>query len=182
MARGRRFAPPGYAYHVVNRGNDRRCIFPENADCRTFLRLMSLGKARYQVKVFGVCLVKNHVHAVVEPECDGALSAYFKWVLGSYACYLRWSTGTIGLGHVFQGRFWCRGIEDSWDFLTVLRYIEANPARAHLIERAEHWPWSSLALRDQNDDGLLDPLPVDLPLHWLRLVNDADPHFDENLR
>jgi len=28
---------------------------------------------------------------------------------------------------------------------TVIRYVERNPLRAGLVDRAEDWPWSSLA-------------------------------------
>ena len=176
MARGRRFAPAGYAYHVGNRGNERRRIFHESADYKAFLQLMRVGKDRYPVKLYGVGLVPNHFHWVIVPEREGALSAYAGWVTGGYARYLRSATGTIGHGHVFQERFWNRGIADSWELLSVLSYVEANPLKARLVRRAEDWPWSSLALRRLPIEGLLDPLPVGLPENWIQLVNDDEEY------
>jgi putative transposase len=42
----------------------------------------------------------------------------------------------------------------------VLRYIEANPLRAMVVERAGDYPWSSFAChRLGRDDPLLDPIP-----------------------
>jgi putative transposase len=47
-------------------------------------------------------------------------------------------------GHVWQGRFKAFPIEEDEHLLTVLRYIERNPLRARLVDRAESWRWSSL--------------------------------------
>jgi REP-associated tyrosine transposase len=169
VPRQRRFAPPGFAYHVVNRGNERRRIFFEDADYEWFLRLMMRGKQRYPVQIFGACPMPNHIHWVLQPDEEGALSAYVQWVLSRYACYVRQLTDTRGSGHVFQSRFWCEGIEDSEHFLRVLRYVEANPWRAKLVTRAEDWRWSSLALRDLA--GAFDPLPLQLPEDWISIVS-----------
>jgi len=47
-------------------------------------------------------------------------------------------------GHVWQGRFKAFPIQEDEHLLVVLRYIERNPLRAGLVERAEEWSWSSL--------------------------------------
>jgi hypothetical protein len=39
------------------------------------------------------------------------------------------------------------------------------------VDRCEHWPWSSIALRAQPLHALLDALPVALPGEWITLVN-----------
>jgi putative transposase len=141
----------------------------------TFLRLLWCAKDRYPVDLFGLCVMPNHFHALMHAREDGALSAYWQWVLGCYACDLRSKTNTLGFGHVFQRRFWNRAIEDAHHFLTVLRYIEANPVRATLVRRAEHWKWGSAALRRSSRGFLLDPLPIFLPDDWLEIVNSPQP-------
>jgi REP-associated tyrosine transposase len=166
--RQRRFAPVGYDYHIGSRGNERRRIFFEDADYEWFLRLLVQGRRRYAVKIYGVCPMPNHVHAVIRPESEGALSAYVQWVLSGYSRHVRQSTDTVGAGHVFKKPFWSDGIDDSQHFLTVLRYIEANPVQAKLVSKAEDWPWSSLVLR--KTAGILDPLPLTLPETWSELV------------
>jgi putative transposase len=176
MPRRRRHIITGCAHHVINRGNDRRRLFSTRDDYETFLRLLWLGKQRSEVKVFGMCVMPNHFHGIVQPDCDGALSHYLHWVLGNYAAAFRSRTGTVGHGHVFQRRFWSDPIKDSLQFLTVLRYVEANPWRAHLVTRAEEWPWSSVTLREQCKlFSLLDPLPFELPDKWIDVVNQQQP-------
>ncbi len=55
--------------------------------------------------------------------------------------------------------------------LTVLRYVERNPARAGLVGRTEDWPWSSLGTADA---PALHPGPVPRPANWRHWVNEAD--------
>jgi putative transposase len=175
MPRRPRHIITGRVHHIINRGNERRRLFFEDADYATFLRLMTLGKQRYDVAVLAVCVMPNHFHALIQPKQDGSLSGYLQWVLGSYASDLRSRTGTVGHGHVFQRRFWSDGIKDVLHFLTVLRYIEANPVRASLVPTADAWPWSSMSLRARPDDTLLAVLPVPLPDRWMEIVNEPQP-------
>ena len=56
--------------------------------------------------------------------------------------------------------------------MTVLRYVERNPLRAGLVERAEHWPWSSLPrLGHGGPESFLDPGPVPRGTEWVEGVN-----------
>ncbi|NLF70699.1 MAG: hypothetical protein GX575_16835 [Candidatus Anammoximicrobium sp.] len=54
--------------------------------------------------------------------------------------------------------------------LTVLRYVERNPLRAHLAECAEAWRWGSAWARIQKDEaahrGLATPSDPALPRQW----------------
>jgi putative transposase len=74
-------------------------------------------------------------------------------------------------GHVWQGRFRAFAIQEDDHLLTVLRYIERNPVRAGLVERAQDWRSSSAS---QASDGMpaLDPGPVPRPDSWLQHVNE----------
>jgi putative transposase len=179
MPRQPRHAPPGSFSHVANRGNDRRRIFFSDDDYRGFLYRLEFGKRRYPVTLHGLCIMPNHFHAVMRPLEEGALSAYLQWLSGNYASDLRAAMGTTGQGHVFQARFWNDCIINDRHFLGVLRYVEANPHVSHLVERAEDWPWSSLALREK-PNTLLDPLPVALPAAGSQLVNRPQPAEEVN--
>ena len=178
MPRRRRYAPAGCAFHVTNRGVDRRRLYYKDADYQAFLRLLAIGRERYAVKVFGVCLMPNHFHVIVLAEIELELSAYLHWVQGCYACDLRSHTRTSGNGHVFQQRFWSDAIADQHHFLNVLKYVERNPRESNLVERAEAWHWSSLVIRS-SEDSWLDPLPMCLPSNWLEMVNDQ-AEYDES--
>jgi putative transposase len=76
-----------------------------------------------------------------------------------------------GSGHIWQGRFRAFPIQEDEHLLTVLRYIERNPVRAGLVERAQDWLWSSAAPR-QGGEPPLDAGPVLRPAEWLLHVNE----------
>jgi putative transposase len=170
MPRRARYAPTGCIFHVVNRGVERRRLFFEPADYQAFVSLLAKAKERWPVRIFGVCIMPNHYHLLVQPVADGALSAYFHWVQGCYACDFRAQTGSKGYGHVFQQRFWSGIVVDQFHLLTSLRYVEANPREGQLVACAEAWEWSSLAMRTRGEQ-LLDPLPMVLPANWTEMVN-----------
>ena len=65
------------------------------------------------------------------------LSDFFRWLTHTHT--MRWHAHdrTEGSGHLYQGRFKTFPIEADDHLLTVLRYVERNPLRAGLCERAE---------------------------------------------
>ena len=177
MPRKRRVVVAGALYHVVNRGNDKRVIFPEVAYYDRFIGLLRAGRGHARVAIIGYCLMPNHFHLVLRPEAEDALSAYMQWVTGSYACDLRRRTRTRGFGHVFQRRFWGAPVFDETGFFAVLRYVEGNAVRARLVSRAEHWKWTSLQDRLGPSPRLIDPCPLALPTDWSDWVNLGQDEF-----
>jgi putative transposase len=86
------------------------------------------------------------------------------------------------MGHVYQSRFKNFMIQSDEHLLWVLRYVERNPLRAGLVKRAEHWPWSSLRVREHGADEmreLLSAWPIDMPADWVRQVNRAQTTAEE---
>jgi putative transposase len=56
----------------------------------------------------------------------------------------------------------------------VMRYIEQNPVRAHLVTRAEEWRWSSArAWKEPGRSPHLEAGPVTRPQPWLDWINEA---------
>jgi putative transposase len=77
-------------------------------------------------------------------------------------------------GPLYQGRFKSFPIQNDFHMLTVCRYIEQNPLRGGLVDRAEAWRWSSLWHRRHAGEKripLLPEWPVARPPDWLELVN-----------
>jgi putative transposase len=56
----------------------------------------------------------------------------------------------------------------------MLRYVERNPLRANLVDRAQAWPWSSLGWWRHGDRPVyLSDGPFNRPADWVRRVNRA---------
>lgn len=171
MPRPPRITPAGTVFHVVNRGNERRQLFFQDADYEAFLDLLRESKRRYPLSIYAHQVMPNHFHLLLEPREDHAVSAALHWLQSRSSCHLRIVTKSRGAGHVFQRRFWCRAVTTDREYLTVAKYIEANALRAGLVERAEDWPWGSLSERVSNAPRIIDPPPVSLPSDWVKIVN-----------
>ncbi len=77
-----------------------------------------------------------------------------------------------GAGHLYQGRYKSFPVAEDDDFLTLCRYVEPNPVRAKLVERADQWPWSGFGGRAARGGDLpLSPWPIARPRNWTILVN-----------
>jgi putative transposase len=180
MPRGARDALGGYCYHVLNRGNGRRTVFRKAGDYAAFLQLLRQAGERVDVRLLAYCLMPNHFHLALWPRRDGDLSAYMMWLTTAHV--RRYHQHYHSSGHVWQGRFRSFPIQEDDHLLTVLRYIERNPVRAGLVERAEAWLWSSAATGGENRPTL-EPGPVLRPADWLRHVNEPQTEAEvERLR
>ena len=170
MPRTARAAVGGICYHVLNRGNAQAEVFHNPDDYAAFLHLLPLAVERLPMRIVGFCLMPNHFHLVLWPHDDGDLGRFMQWLMTSHV--RRYHRHYHSSGHVWQGRFKAFPIQQDEHFLAVLRYVERNPLRAGLVDRAEAWRWSSLALRAQDPrPKLLAPCPVKLPRNWPTLVN-----------
>lgn len=174
MPRKNREVPPGSVLHIVNRGNDKRVIFPELLDYAAFLVLLREARERFGVDLYAYCLMPNHFHLVVRTTGLDQISAYMQFVEREHACDLRHGWRTRGQGHVFQRRYWSRLVVGESYLLTVMKYVEANPYRAGLIDPSLIWEWSSLWERNMDcesgDRDLLQPAPIRLPEGWRTIV------------
>jgi putative transposase len=170
MPRTARASVGGMCYHVLNRGNGQARVFHKVGDYAAFVDLMAAANERLPLRILGYVLMPNHFHLVLRPRDDGDLSRWMQWLLTSHV--RRYHRHYQGSGHVWQGRFKAFPIEQDEHLLTVLRYVERNPLRANLVERAEQWAWSSLAWRATGKrPGMLAEWPIPCPRNWLARIN-----------
>lgn len=172
MSGSHRQFPDDSVVHVINRGNERRLLFAGDEDYAAFVGLLSWASARTDLRVVGYALMPNHWHLVLWPESIAQLSNFLQRLTSAHAAIFRRRSGTTGTGHVYQGRYRARLIGADLHYFHVLRYVEANPVRARLVERAEGWRWSS-AWERTTSPRILSEGPVPLPSieDWLELVN-----------
>jgi len=149
-------------------------IFKKDADYEAFERVLQEAVERASTRLLAYCVMPNHWHLVVWPRKDGELSRFVGWLTLTHT--QRWHShrGSIGSGHVYQGRFKSFPVETDEHYFTVARYVERNPLRAGLVRRAEEWQWCSLArwLRGSADDqALLSAWPLPRKPCWVEHVN-----------
>ncbi|MBR4573335.1 MAG: transposase [Lachnospiraceae bacterium] len=127
-------------YHVMIRGNNRQNIFMDNMDRMTFLKYLAECKAKFGFKIYAYCLMTNHVHLLIRAE-SSTLGLIFRRIDSRYAMWINKKYDRVG--HVFQDRFKSENVENERYFLTVLRYIIQNPAKAGLEKQPGSYPWTS---------------------------------------
>jgi len=174
MPRPERIALGGYVYHVLNRANGRLRIFRKPADFLAFEKILGDGLSRFSMRLCGYCLMSNHWHLLLWPRGDDDLPTFMRWVTLTHVQRYHASHATIGIGHLYQGRYKSFPVQGDRHYLRVLRYIEANPLQAGLVEQLRRWPWSSFAVRAGRPSQVtLTDGPVDLPPDWTALVREA---------
>jgi putative transposase len=172
MARRRRVAPGGFVYHVVNRAAGRLVLFESSSDFAAFEYLLREILIRHEMRIIAYCLMRNHWYLLLWPAADGDLSRFMHRLTSTHA--RRWvlAHDAVGRGAVYQSRFKSIPVQNTHHLLTVWRYVERNPLRAHLVSAAQDWEGSSLSsTRDRRKAPILCASPVERPMHWLDFVN-----------
>jgi putative transposase len=164
-------------FHVLNRGVNKQTLFHNEFDYAAFEGILSETLEKTPIRILAYCLMPNHWHFVLWPEESGQLAAFMQRLTITHATRWQKHYDRVGLGHVYQGRFKSFPIETEEYLYRVLRYVERNPLRSGLVERAEEWPWGSLWIRDNQAVDYL-PLLSDWPISfhgdWVAYVNQIE--------
>jgi len=132
----------GSPHHVTQRGNRRVQVFFSDWDRREYLNLLGVYARRHGLAVLAYCLMPNHVHLIVVPQDEKTLQRVMKPLHMRHAQRLNRNSG--GSGIVWQGRYFSSVLDEAY-LWNAIRYVERNPVRARMEDRAETYPWSSAA-------------------------------------
>jgi putative transposase len=158
MARLARVVAPGVPHHVTQRGNRRQPVFFGEEDYASYIGLLAAGCRAAGVAVWAYCLMPNHVHLILVPGDAGGLRAALGEAHRRYTRQVNFREGWRG--YLWQGRFASVAMDEPY-LLAAARYVELNPVRARLAERAGDWRWSSArAHLDGRDDALVRVAPL----------------------
>ena len=164
MPRYPRLFLPNMPLHIVQRGHNRRTVFSKAADFQRYIDNLIEIKLRLEVRVFGYCLMPNHVHLIVAPgPRTETVSEMIKVIAARQTRNFNKSrkrTGTL-----WEGRFKASLIETDSYLLACYRYVDLNPVRAMIVARPELYRWSSYRRHAGGQcDGWLDNADVYLSL------------------
>ena len=140
MARMARVVAPGVPHHVVQRGVRRMQVFFRESDKTDYLRILKYQLQRFGVDVWAYCLMGNHVHMIAVPRTHDGLAKAFGQTHTRYTRMVNLREGWTG--YLWEGRFRSYVLDESYLYAAV-RYVEQNPVKAGLVEKAEDYPWSS---------------------------------------
>lgn len=154
----------GYCYHVTIRCNNREFRLTRR-ECRQLL-LYAISKAqkKYEFKLYGLCIMSNHVHYLIKPKQAEELPKIMHWLNWYTAmCFNRMLNRT---GHFWEKRYHSTGFceSDTRRALNTIRYIHGNPKAAG-IQHYFFYDFSNYGSYDRlTDDGLTEWHPAFLKL------------------
>jgi REP element-mobilizing transposase RayT len=129
-------------HHVFIRAVARSVVAVDDADYEQSLMLLERALPRFGLRCHAWCYLPNHSHILVTSDL-GTLSRAMHW-LGTCAAK-SFNQRHERYGHLYQGRFGSRLVEDDGYLLELARYVPLNPVKAGLCNAPEGWPWSSYA-------------------------------------
>ena len=166
MARRFRFKLAGVPQHVVQRGNNRGACFFTPDDYRAYRDYLREAARKYGCQVHAYVLMTNHVHLLVSPSEEWAISRMMQSIGRGYVRHVNGvyrRTGTL-----WEGRFRASLVESEHYLLACYCYIELNPVRAGIVKGPAGYLWSSYGF---NGEGRPDPV-VDPHERYLALGPD----------
>ena len=150
------------AYHVYNRGVEKRKIFLDKQDYRMFIYYLFIylnpirevlkkypnhpirletRNLNKQIKLFSYCLMPNHFHLLLYQLTENAVPQLLKQVSNAYTRYFNEKYKRVG--SLFQGRYKAAMIINDEQLINVVRYIHLNPVVAKLVNDPNNYSWSS---------------------------------------
>ncbi len=164
MSRKSRNVQAGYAYHITTRCNNREFKL-QRWECReVFLYAIKQALDKYKFKLYGLCIMSNHIHYLIEPTQTDDLPKimhFLNWYTAM--CFNRMLNRT---GHFWERRYFCDGFPaaDRERAINTLRYIHGNP-KAAKIREGFFYEFSNYGSYDQlTNDGLTQWHPAFLQL------------------
>ena len=159
MARLPRLTLPGFAHHIIQRGNNRQPIFIATADYQMMLDLLEENSNKFEVAIHAYVLMGNHFHLLATPQTTEGLAQMMQAVGRRYVRYFNDRQGRSGT--LWEGRFKSTLIQTERYLLACMAYIDLNPVRAGMVVQAGDYPWSSFAhFVGRRADRLITPHPL----------------------
>jgi len=141
MSRISRVCAVNYPHHITQRGNNKDTVFFDNEDREFYMRTLAKYAHKWSLEIWAYCLMTNHLHILAVPKKVESLARGMGVTNLVYTQYI--NNKYKRSGRLWQNRFYSTVIEEEPYLWAVVRYMERNPVRAKLVDRAEDYQWSS---------------------------------------
>lgn len=132
----------GEFFHVYNRGVDRQLIFRGRDDYLVFMDLIHKWLGPEALLMHTLTLMPNHFHFILQQLVPYAMSEFQKRISQGLAQWVNRHGRRVG--HLFQGRYKLKLVDDRSYLAQLSKYIHQNPVAAGLVRNAEDWEFSSV--------------------------------------
>ena len=164
MSRQPRDLKPNCCYHITIRCNNRDFRLTQFARKEILLMAIKRCQEKFGFKLYGLCIMSNHVHYLLEPLQPEDLPKIMQWLNWYTAmCFNRLLNRTR---HFWEKRYHSSGFPNT-DYrrvLNTLRYIHANPKAANM-QQGFFYDFSNYGIYDRlTQDGITQWHPAFLAL------------------
>jgi putative transposase len=140
MARMARVMFEGAPFHITHRGNHKKIVFNDDRDRGLYLSLVRRYAARFEMSVWGYCLMSNHVHLLAMGKSSESIPRALGNAHREYSRLKNQKTKVTG--HLWANRFFSTVLDEP-HLWAAIRYVELNPVRAGIVGDATTFGWSS---------------------------------------
>ena len=177
-------------YHVFNRGVEKRKIFLDSKDFKIFiyylfvyLKPLDDALKKYpqlpirlharnlssEVELISYCLMPNHFHFLLKQFSRDGISRLMKQVTNAYTEYF--NKRYKRTGGLMQGTFKAVKVKTDEQLIHLSRYIHLNPVVGGIVNKIDHYDWSSYGeFITENSMGLCNSSII------LNLFNSSDEY------
>ena len=161
MPRLARLDAPGLLQHVMARGIERRELFRDKKDRKSFLDRLAIILEETKTQCYAWALIPNHFHLLLRTG-PAPLSKVMRRLMTGYA--VTFNKRHKRSGHLFQNRYKSIVCEEDAYLLELIRYIHLNPLRAGLVrdlKELDKYPWTGhSAMLGRRKNPLIPKQPV----------------------
>lgn len=140
MARPLRVFSESKTYHIILKGINSQKLFFDDSDYKFFLDSFYETCQNYDVKIYAYCLMSNHIHLLLHFN-ENNVPVFFKSFGAKYVPKYNYYHNRNG--SLFNGRYYCKNVNDDEYLFSVLRYIHYNPVKAGIVHSPEEYMYSS---------------------------------------
>ena len=129
----------GYVYHLTQRCHNRKFLLRFARDREAYRKWWIEAVNRFRLPIYGYCITRNHVHALVYASDRKAVSGFMHLASGSTAKSFNLRKGVEG--SMWEHPYQCTIVETGTHLLNCLCYIDLNMVRAGVTEHPGAWRW-----------------------------------------
>lgn len=165
MRRKNRVFKLGALHHIYQRTTGGYLIFYSGRVFLVFFTLFCTLARKYQITVYGLCLMYDHIHVLLKARNREDMSAFVQ----EYTCrFSRMRNQRYKRkGDFFRHRYGSAPKADDKKARTAIAYLLNNPVEKRLCGRAEEFQWNFLNYA-HNDHPFSEPLKLSAASRALR--------------
>ena len=133
----------GAIYYITCRAAQNEKLFRQAGDYRMYMELLENYKKEFGFKLFGFCLLPNHLHLLIEPSINHEISEIMRSLNTAYPKY--YNAKYDRRGHLYRERFRACIVEKASFLGHLIGHIHQNPQRIGLVSQASQYSYSSFS-------------------------------------